>query len=164
MGVLYPQATVGDVMSEFNISGSAPVTLFNVSNITSGQIYDKITEANATLQGWVGLGNVSGADAAINEAQKRFETNYAAARLAADMFGIVITEGFNYSVPGLSMSRTNAQNLAYSAFIDNHLKVAKMYITMLHQWFFVYNSDSPGGVNEYGSPVNYWSVSHPRYG
>ena len=165
MGALNPQAVVNDVVLEFRGDGSGPWTLFNVAGVTSGQIYDKITEANATLQGWVSLGSTpTPSDAALVEAQKRFEVNYAAARLAQDLMGITTTDGFNYTIEGTSINRFGAQFQVYEAFIKNHLEVAKYYIQMLHQWFIIYNPEIAQGVNEQGNPVGYWRTASPRWG
>jgi hypothetical protein len=165
MGTLNPLASVSDVALEFNATGGGPYTIFSVAGVTSGQIYDKITEANATLQGWVSIGTTpTPSDPAMAEAQKRFEVAYASARLAADLMGGVITDGFNYTLEGTSINRFGAQFQTYNAFIKNHLDVAKYYITMLHQWFIVYGPSFPQGINEYGNPVGYSAVNTSRWG
>ena len=159
MGNLGTIATVSDVVSEFLGSGSGPYTLLNAAGITSGQIYDKITEANATLQGWTSVGVSGVTDALQKEQIKRFETVYATARLAADLIGINVTDGFNVSLAGLAIQRYNAQHQTYLEFIKQHLSIAQYYIKMLHPWFFVFNSDFPQGYSEMGTPVTYWSTS-----
>lgn len=163
MGNLGTQATVSDIVSEFNGTGTGPYTLFNAPSITSGQIYDKITEANATLQGWTGAGQSGVTDALQVEQIKRFEVNYASARLAADIIGVNITDGFNVTMGGLAVQRANVQTQTYIQFINDHLTVAKEYIKMLHPWFYVYNSTNPEGSNEFGNSPVYWTTSNPRY-
>ena len=164
MGNLSPQAVVGDVVNEFRADGTGPWTFFSVAGVTSGQVNDKILEANATLQGWVSIGSVSGSDAAINTAQKAFEVNYASAKLAADLMGAVVTDGFNYTIEGTSINRFGAQFQTYNAFIKNHMEASKWYISMLHQWFIVFNPTNYQGSNEYGNPVTYARVTGARYG
>ena len=158
------QSTVFDLANEFLATSGAVFTLFNNANVSSGVLYDKLTEANATLQGWTGVG-VSGAgvgNALAAEQIKRFEVNYAAARLAANLAGLTITDGFNVNLGGLSVQRVTAQQATYKAFIDNHFMVAKEYIKMLHPWFLVYNSVTPQGYDENGAPVTYWNTSQAR--
>ncbi len=53
---------------------------------------------------------------------------------------------------------------AYTAFVKDHLDIAKEYIKMLHQWFWVMNPDVPQGWTERNTPVQTWTVSNPRYG
>ena len=166
---LSTKANITDVISEFNginypLSGVA--TLFNVGGVTSGQIYDKITEAAATLQMWIGTGPYgAGQSAQNNEMVKRFEVVYAAARLANDLLGAgTITDGFNFAMEGTSVSRLGANVQPYTAFIKDHLAIAKYYVQALHQWFFVYNPSFPQGFNEYGQPVTYWNVGRGNAG
>ena len=160
---LVTQAIVGDVVSEFNgsytSSGTGPFTLFNVGGITSGQIYDKITEANMSLQSWVALGSATPTSLFQTEQINRFEVCYASARLAADLIGVVITDGFNYAEGGISVQRTTAEYNTYTRFIQDHLAIAKEYIKAFNPWFYVYNSVNPEGSTNTGSPVNYWNVS-----
>ena len=163
---LQVQAVVNDVVLEMNAQGTGPYTVFNVPGITSGQIYDKLTEANAALQGWTNAGATPTASisALAKEQVKRFEVAYACARLGADLIGIEITDGFNYNLGGLAVQRAGAQMQAYTAFIKDHLDIAKEYIKMLHPWFWVMNPDVPQGWTENNTPVTTWSVSSPRYG
>jgi hypothetical protein len=159
---LMPQATVADIVSEFNGQSfllSGTFTLFNVGGVTSGQIYDKITEANMTLQSWVSLGSNTNPNPFQKEQIKRFEVAYGSARMAADLLGIVITDGFNYSEGGVSVQRQAAIAGAYKEFIDDHLMIAKEYIKAFHQWFWVYNPTANEGYNNNGTPVGYWSTS-----
>ena len=157
-------ATVSDVVTEFNGVGSGPYTLFNVAGVTSGQIFDKISEANMYLQSMVGKGGVSySGNAYLQEQVKRFEVAYGSARLAADLIGINITDGFNYNVGGLAVQRQGAQWQAFKEFIDSHMAIAKGYLTAFHQWFWVFSPDNPTGYRENGSPENYWAVANPRY-
>lgn len=158
-------ATVSDVVSECNGAGTGPYSLFNIGGVTSGQIYDKLTEANATLQGWVSIGGPpTSADNATTEMQKRFEVTYASARLASDLLGGTITDGFNFTIEGTNIQRFGAQFQTYTKFIKDHLDIANFYIKMLHQWFIVYNSSFPEGSNEMGAPVGYWRTGNPRWG
>lgn len=161
---LQPQAVVNDIVLECGAQGAGPYTFFNFPGVTSGQVYDKITEANAALQGWTGTGATVSPNALVKEQTKRFEVAYGSARLAADLIGITITDGFNYNLGGLAVQRAGAQMQAYTKFIDDHLKTAKWYIEMLHQWFWVMNPDVPQGWTERNTPVTSWSVSNPRYG
>jgi hypothetical protein len=140
--------------------------LFNVAGVTSGAINDKITEANAALQGWVGSSIVTQAttDNLAKEQVKRFEVNYGSARLAADLIGVVITDGFNVTLAGTAVQRANVQVQGYMNFIKEHMDTAKWYIKMLHQWYFVFNPDFPTGFDEMGTPVTYWSVSQAQQG
>lgn len=161
---LVTQAVVNDLVSECAGTGTGPYTIFNVAGVTSGQIYDKITESNMYLQSMVSLGgaSVSGNAYAVEQI-KRFEVNYGAARLAADLFGVTITDGFNYNLGGLAVQRAGAQAQAYTAFIKNHLDVAKQYLVAFHQWFWVFSPDWPQGFRENGTLNGYWSVANPRY-
>ncbi len=140
------QATVTDVVSEFNGQGTGPYSLFNVGGITSGQIYDKVKEANSFLQQAVSLGASTPSDAGLVEAIKRFEVNYASARLGMDLMGVVTTDGFNYNVAGVSVQRATAEIQAIKTFTDNHLMVAKWWLTQLNPWFYVYNSSNFEGT------------------
>ena len=163
MGAISPRAVVLDVINEFGASGATPVTLFNVSNVSSGMIYDKITEANAMLQAQVGLGSTAPSDAAVSEGVKRFEVNYASARLAADLIGVIITDGFNLTTGGISVQRFGAEFQTYEKFIKDHLEIAKWWIQALHPRFFIGNPDNPQGTTERGTPVTTWSVTQSRY-
>ena len=156
---LVTQAVVTDVVSEFNGTGSGPYTLFNVGGITSGQIYDKITEANMSLQSWVALGGTTPVNVFQTEQIKRFEVCYASARLAADLIGVVITDGFNYAEGGISIQRTTAEYNTYTRFIQDHLAIAKEYIKAFNPWFYVQNSVNPEGTTNFGTPVQYWNIS-----
>ena len=156
---LVTQAVVTDIVSEFNAAGTVPYTLFNVGGITSGQIYDKITEANMALQSWVGLGGAATTSPFQTEQVKRFEVCYASARLAADLIGVTITDGFNYSEGGISIQRTTAMRDTYIRFISDHLAIAKEYLKAFNPWFYVYNSVNPEGTTNMGTPVEYWNVS-----
>lgn len=156
------QASVQDVVDECDGTGTGPFTIFQVGGVTSGQINDKIREANVYLQAWVGLGGVSG-DAVTNEQIRRFETTYGSAKLVASIAGIITVDGFNYSVGGLDVQRMGAQFQTMELFVRQKIEIAKWYINGLHDWFLAYNSSEYQGLNEYGSPVNYWSVSQPRY-
>ena len=163
---LITQATVGDISAEMNGTSGAnsTYTIWNQAGVTSGQIYDKITEANMYLQSLVSLGGASGATAFQREQIKRFEVVYGAARLAADLIGVNITDGFNYNIGGLAVQRAGAQMASYTKFIDEHLAVAKAYLSAFHQWFFVFTPDFPQGYKETGTPVQYWQTTTPRYG
>jgi hypothetical protein len=156
---------VNDIVLELNGTGVGPYSLFNVNGITSGQIYDKITEANGALQGWVGSSIVTQAttDALAKEQVKRFEVNYASARLAADLIGVMITDGFNVALAGTSIQRVTAQTQGYLNFIKEHMDTSKWYIKMLHQWYFVFNPDYPTGFTEWGNPTQYWKTSDVSY-
>jgi hypothetical protein len=163
MGTLQTQAKVSDVVSECNGTGTGPYTIFNNAGITSGQIFDKVTQANAALQQAVGLGSTTPSDPALVEGIKRFEVAMGSAYLAADLIGVVITDGFNVTTGGIAIQRQGAQQQAYTKFIADHLALAKMWITWLHPWFFVQNPTYYQGSDEYGNPVGYWNVSPPRY-
>lgn len=158
-----PIAVVSEIVTECNGTGTGPYTIFDQGGITSGQISEKITEANAILQGWIGAA-ASGTSTLLNEQIKRFEVNYAAARLGASIIGIVTTEGFNVGLGGLDIQRMGAKFQTYVEFIRNHLETAKWYLIVLREWFFVYNPDEPLGYNERGNPITYWSTSQSRYG
>ena len=159
---LAPQAGVYDVINEFvAVSGTAPFTLFNNANVSSGMIADKINAANSYLQGWVGLGGQAGS-VLQNTQQKWFEVNYAAATLAANLAGLTVTDGFNVTLGGLAVQRVTAQTQAYKQFIENHMLVAQEVIKMLHPWFWVYGPNFPQGYDERGNPVTYWNVSQAR--
>ena len=156
-------ATVFDVANEFLAQSGAVFTLFNNSNVASGVIYSKIQEANASLQGWTGVGGPSSNPSVLgNQWVKQYEVQYAAGVLAANLAGLTITDGFNVTAQGLAISRQGAQQKTYEDFIRNHLMIAKEYMKMLHPWFFVYNSAQPQGFDEYGNPVSYWDVSQAR--
>lgn len=162
MSLILTQAVVADVLLEFNTSGAGPIyTIWN-TQVTSGQVYDKITEANAMLQNWVGAGTVNAAvagNAVAKENVKRYEVNYGSARLAAELAGVIVTDDFNVTIGGLALQREQAAFNEYQAFIKNHLDIAQYYIKALHQWFFPYNPTMAQGVNEYGAPIGYWSTS-----
>lgn len=160
---LVTQATVADVVSEFKGTGTGPYTLFNVSNVTSGQIYDKITQANAMLQNFTGQGGAASPNALVTEGIKRFEVAMGSAYLASDLAGIIITDGFNVTTGGIAIQRQSAQQQAYTSFIKDHLALAQWWIRALHPWFFPGSPDSPQGTDEYGNPVGYWRVSPSRY-
>jgi hypothetical protein len=165
---LVPQAKVSDVVSEFSFvsgmaAGTGPFTLMNVANVSSGQIYDRITEANAFLQQAVGLGGSTPPNAWQVECVKRFEVAYASAHLASNLIGVVITDGFNVTTGGIAIQRQTAQQQGYVQFIKDHLNNAMEWRKMLHPWFFVNVPTNPQGSDEYGNPVGYWSVSPPRY-
>ena len=160
---LVTQALVSDVVSECNATGTGPWTFFNVAGVTSGAVYDKITEANMFLQSMVGIGGTTPPNAFAIEQVKRFEVVYGSARLAADLVGVVITDGFNYNLGGLAVQRAGAEMQSYTTFIKNHLDVARTYIHALYQWFWVFNPDFPQGYRENGTPVTYWSVAASRY-
>jgi hypothetical protein len=163
---LAPQAVVNDVVSETNgqpLGSAGPWTIFNTAGVTSGQIYDKITQANAMLQQATGLGAVTPSDAQQKEAVKRYEVAHASAYLASDLIGVIITDGFNVTTGGIAIQRQGAQFQTYVQFIKDHLGLAQMWVKMLHPWFFVSSPSNPQGSDEYGNPVGYWSVSPPRY-
>ena len=163
MGAISPRAVVSDVTAECFATGTGPYTFFNVAGVTSGQISDKITEANAMLQAQVGLGSTAPSDAAVSEGVKRFEVNYASARLAADLIGVIITDGFNLTTGGISVQRFGAEFQTYEKFIKDHLEIAKWWIQALHPRFFIGNPDNQQGTTERGTPVTTWSVSQSRY-
>lgn len=166
MSAIETQALVGDLVSECNGTGTGPFTLFNTAGVTSGQVYDKIAEANANLQGWIGAGQVNSAFAGNPVSKifvKSYEVNYGSARLAASLAGIIITDDFNVTIGGLAIQREQAAFNEYQAFVKNHLMIAQEIIKMLHQWFFPYNPTMPQGVNEFGAPVTYWSTTGSRY-
>ena len=158
---LVTQAQVSDIQAEFNgsVNSSGIYTLFNVGGITSGQIYDKITESNMALQSWVSLGGATPVSVFQTEQIKRFEVCYASARLAADIIGVVITDGFNFSEGGITVNRQNAEYLTYTRFITDHMTIAKEYIKAFNPWFYSPNSTMPQGLTNEGTPVSYWSVS-----
>lgn len=160
---LVPQAKVSDVVSEMNGTGTGPYTIFNVSNVSSGQVYDRITEANAYLQNAVGLGGATPTNAVQTEAIKRFEVAFAAAHLASNLVGVIITDGFNVTTGGIAIQRQTAQQQAYVNFIKDHIVIFKDWEKKLHPWFFPGSPTYPQGSDEYGNPVGYWSVSPPRY-
>jgi len=160
--VLDPQAQVSDVVTELH--GSAPTasstyTIFNVPNVTSGEIYGKITEANAALQQWTGQGSTTPTDAQAIECIKRYETNFAAAKVAADIIGVIATDGFNVTTGGISIQRTTAEIQTYTKFIKDHMDLAAWWIKQLHPWFYLGTPSFPEGFDEYGNPIGYWSVS-----
>jgi hypothetical protein len=163
---LAPQSSVPDVVTEMH--GSAPTasftyTIFNVPNVTSGEIYNKITEANAALQQWTGVGGVTPTDTQAIEAIKRYETNFAAAKLGADIIGVVITDGFNVAAGGISIQRTTAEFNTYQKFIKDHLDLAQWWLKSLHPWFYAGIPSFPEGLDEYGNPIWYWHTSNPGW-
>lgn len=159
---LSPQAVVADIVTEMNGTGAGPYTIFDVGGVTSGLISNMINEANMVLQSWVGIGSVSGT-ALLNEQIKRFETNYASAKVASALIGIITVDGFNYSVGGLAVQRSAPKTQVYESFIKTKLEIAKEYILMLHDRFLVYNPTNAQGYNEHGNPVGYWSTASSRY-
>ncbi len=157
------QAQVTDIVSECNGAGSGPYTIFNVSNVSSGQIYDRITEANAFLQQSVGLGGATPVNAWQTECIKRFEVAYASAHLASNLIGVIITDGFNVTTGGIAIQRQTAQQQAYVRFITDHLNNAMEWRKMLNPWFYPGSPTYPQGSDEYGNPVGYWNTSPARY-
>lgn len=158
-----PIAIPSEVVTECNGTGTGPYSVFDVAGVTSGAINDKIREANVTLQGFIGDA-ASGTNTLLNEQVKRFEVNYAAAKLAASLVGVVITDGFNVGLGGLEIQRMGAKFQTYVEFIKEHLNTSKWYLIFLQEHFYVYNSEFPTGYNERGTPINYWSTSNARYG
>ena len=158
-----PQSTVADVVAECNGTGTGPYTIWDVGGVTSGQVYDKIKEADAVLRGWVGDGPSDSTVAKVMEQAKRFEVNYASAKLLSSIIGIISTDGFNYSLGGLDVQRFGAKFQTYEAKIKLHLDLAKWYIVMLHEWFMVYSPENALGYTENGTPVTYWNVGGQRY-
>lgn len=162
---LQPQASVLDVVSEMNgtpTTGNGPYTIFDNGGVTGAQISGAIYEANMVLQTWIGIGSQSGS-ALLNEQIKRFETNYASAKVAANIIGIIAIDGFNYSVGGLDVQRMGAKFQTYELFIRKKLEIAKEYVIMLHDRFFVYNTLLPQGSNEFGGAVSYWRTAGATY-
>lgn len=139
------------------------MTIFNVPNITSGQVYDKLTQANAYLQQWTSVGGVTPSDVQQVEAIKRFEVNFASAYLAADLAGVLITDGFNITTGGIAVARETAMFNQYSKFIEDHLTLMKMWLAALHPWTSVQVPNYAQGYNEYGNPVSYWGTASAVY-
>lgn len=163
---LQPQASVLEVVIEMNgtpTTGTGPYTIFDNGGVTGALISGAIYEANALLQAWTGLGGTSG-DAVTNEQIRRFETNYASAKVCANVVGIITIDGFNYSVGGLDVQRMGAKFQTYELFIRKKLELAEYWINALRDRSKDVIPDQVQGVNEYGAPITYWSVSSPRYG
>ena len=159
---LLPQATVSDVVTECNGTGAGPYTIFDNGGVTAGLISGAIFEANALLQAWTSLGATSG-DAVTNEQIRRFETNYASAKVAANIIGIISIDGFNYSVGGLDVQRMGAKFQTYELFIRKKLDLAEYWIKALRDRSQDVIPTYAQGTNEYGNPIGYWSTSNPRY-
>ncbi len=160
---LAPQAVVQDVITEVRGLGTGPWTVFNVPNVTSGEVFAKINEANAGLQQWTGAGGTTPTDAQAVEAIKRYETNFASAKLVADIIGVIATDGFNVTNNGISIQRTTAEIQTYTKFIKDHLDLAQWWLKSLHPWFYAGTPNFPEGFNEYGFPVDYWSISRGQW-
>lgn len=157
-------STVSDIVTELNGTGSGPYTIYDVAGVTSGVISEKITEADAFLRGMVGSGpSDSPASSIVREQAKRFEINYASAKLLASLIGIIVTDGFNFSLGGLDIQRVGAKFQVYEQQIRVRLDLSKQYIQMLHEWFITYKPDNDLGYTERGTPVQYWTTSNPRY-
>ena len=153
-----PQATVAQVVSELNGEGTGPYTVWGVPSITSGTINGFILDAEALGQGMVGAGPWDSSNAIVQERVRRYETNYAAARLLMSIIGVIATDGFNFDAGGLGIQRFGAMWQTYDLKIRTHLKLAEHYITAMHDWFLVYNQSNTEGSNLFGNPVGYWSV------
>ena len=162
---LQPQASVLEIVSEMNgtpTTGTGPYTIFDNGGVTGALISGAIYEANAMLQAWTGLGGVSG-DAVTNEQIRRFETNYASAKVAANIIGIISIDGFNYSVGGLDVQRMGAKFQTYELFIRKKLDLAEYWIKALRDRSQDVIPTYAQGTNEYGNPIGYWSTANPRY-
>jgi len=157
-----PVSTVAQVTSELNATGTGPYTIYDVAGITSGQVYDKITEADAYLRRWVGDGPSDSALTVVQEQVRRFETNYASARILMQIAGIITTDGFNYSLAGIDVARVGSKLETYKMEIEKRMALAKWYIVALHDWFIVFNPTFAQGYSETGLPIQYWNVSSPR--
>lgn len=159
-----PISVVSGVVMELNGTGAGPFTIYDVSNVTSGVIYQFLEEADATLRQWVGAGPSNSSSGTTTwQMARRFELNYASAKLLASIAGIIVTDGFNYSLGGLDVQRVGAKFQTYEMEIRTRLQITKQIVNQLHEWFLIYTPDNPQGVNERGAPVTYWSTSNPRY-
>lgn len=159
-----PRAVVGDLVIELNmVSGAnSTFTIYDNAGITSGMINSYLNEAHYFLDAHVGGGAEDASDTDTQNIVKAFEINYASARLLSSLIGIVITDGFNYSVGGLDIQRMGAKFQTYDVMIRVRLDVAKSIYRQLYDWFYVYNPTVAQGLNERGTPVTYWSVNQGR--
>ena len=158
-----PVSTIGDITSELNsrepVVSGATFTIWDTAGITSGQISDKITEADAYLRNMVGSGPSDATGTFEQSLAKGFEINYAAARLLASIAGIMVTDGFNVNMGGTQIQQQAAKFQQYKEGIEKRLDISKNYIIALHQWFFIYNPEQAQGLDEFGTPVSYWNTS-----
>jgi len=158
-----PVSNVQDVVNELNGRGSGlsgvGFTIWDTAAVTSGQVSDKITEADAYLRNMVGSGPSDATGTFEQSLAKGFEINYAASRLLASIAGIQVTDGFNVNLGGTQVQMTQAKFQQYKEGIEKRFEVSKNYIIALHQWFFIYNPEQAQGLDEFGTPVSYWNTS-----
>lgn len=155
--------TNAELVAELNGTGTGPYTIWDVAGVTSGQVATALNDADGYLRRMVGSGPSDSSSAPVQALVKDFERVYGGARLLFNIFGIVTTDGFNYSLGGLDVQRVGAKLEAYKQELDLRMKHAGELIAALHEWFLVFEPSQPRGVDEYGNPVSYWSTSQPRY-
>ena len=155
--------TNAELVAELNGTGAAPYTIWDVAGVTSGQVALALNDADGYLRRMVGAGPSDSSSAPVQALVKSFERTYWGARLLLNIFGVVTTDGFNYSLGGLDVQRVGAKLEAYKQEIDLRMKHGRELIASLHEWFLVFDPVNPLGVNEYGTPISYWSTSQGRY-
>ena len=155
--------TNAELVAELNGTGTAPFTIWDVGGVTSGQVAAALNDADGYLRRMVGSGPSDSSSAPVQALVKTFEKTYGGARLLLNIFGIVTTDGFNYSLGGLDVQRVGAKLEAYKQELDLRMKQAGELIVALHEWFLVFDPGNPLGVNEYGTPISYWSTSQSRH-
>ena len=151
-----PYASIADIIAELQGTGGDPYQIYDWPTVSGSRITDFIEEAEDFARGQVGdqLYEV-GISPLTARRVKHFEVHYASGHLIASLLGIVITDGYNYSLGNTQVQRYSPKFQTYMELLRFHLNEAHDWLLTLHDLFFAVNET---GLNEYGSRLLYWNT------